>query len=494
MTQVLDDNDNTPTFDRKRYEASVFENSYQDAFVLKVNATDADVGPNGAISYRLSDSAAGMFRIEESTGIIRAVTSLDRESVHQAVFHVYAIDSGDVRRTGTADVIVTIQDTNDERPAFTSASYTFTVSESARIGTIVGNVSASDADGSPYNVVSYLALLTGSASGIFHIDSASGVITLHHQLDRERQERHTFAVVARDSGIPPLSGTASVTVIVSDVNDNAPKFTFPSPHNHTVSVSNDVRPGRPIAEVTSYDADADRNAEVSYKILSGGGNYFIIDPVRGIVIANEDLGHIEQETFVLEIEASNPPGLGFASNVNPQSSSALLVINVNRSLSHAVGQGYGSALGLDYIASLFDMSEEHLVAIATVVLLTVIVVVTLAIAIICIVRGQDRRRKQRRYNCRTTEAMRAATMTSSKSPPTPDGANSGLLVVSCDASGDVSNVKTLPVHDVSTLPRLNYDVMTSMGRGVSGAAITGSRPDVCDCASLNKVSNQGNST
>ena len=59
----------------------------------------------------------------------------------------------------------------------------------------------------------------------FTVDESSGLISTRKELDRESVDLHVFRVVARDSSeFLPLTGTATVTVRVTDVNDNRPVF------------------------------------------------------------------------------------------------------------------------------------------------------------------------------------------------------------------------------------------------------------------------------
>ena len=424
-----------------------------------------------------------MFSIDETSGVISAVKSLNREDVKQSVFQVYATDRGDSPRTGIADVIITIQDVNDERPVFTSLNYAFNVAENALIGSAIGNVSATDNDGFPYNVITFSLTLTGSATGMFAIEPATGLITLQRQLDREQQSHYMFTAVARDSGSPPLSSTTSVAILVGDINDNTPYFEYPSPTNNTISVPNDLRPGKVLLVVRAKDDDLGENAKIRYSIEAGNDkDYFSIDSLHGAIMANVDLGHIEQESFYLQIVAND-------GGTMPLSSSTLLIVNVNQTLTHLTDT---AAVGLDYFTYLFHMSAQNLAIVIALVSVTIVIVIILIVAIVCLIRSQDKR-KQCRYNCRT-EALRAA-MAPNKGPPLDGCGGGGMLVVSCDLN-DVNNVKTLPVYDAATLPRLDYDVednarLRTPTFDVSSLnTVGGRRTDVCygDCGSLNKVS------
>lgn len=56
------------------------------------------------------------------------------------------------------------------------------------------------------------SLLDSRSSGMFAVDSRSGVITTQARLDRERLDVHYFKVIAQDDTFPPRSGTTTLQV------------------------------------------------------------------------------------------------------------------------------------------------------------------------------------------------------------------------------------------------------------------------------------------
>jgi len=99
---------------------------------------------------------------------------------------------------------------------------------------------------------------------------SAGSIALRRSLDRELRRVYHLSVAA-SSHAPAsaaarvtslLPSNASVVVYVTDVNDNAPVFDFPSPSNQTVYIGNHVQPG--IANHTRCDTRA--------AVLQGGRN------------------------------------------------------------------------------------------------------------------------------------------------------------------------------------------------------------------------------
>ena len=76
----------------------------------------------------------------------------------------------------------------------------------------------------------------------------SGVITVKSALDREVQAEFSLTVVAKDSGMPSLSASVVVRVIIGDVNDNAPVF---SQQMFYGSIREDASSGSTVLKVSS---------------------------------------------------------------------------------------------------------------------------------------------------------------------------------------------------------------------------------------------------
>lgn len=95
----------------------------------QVTATDWDAGDNGRVHYSVPGSVASIFHVDQR-GVVSAHESIDRERYDAFRFPVLAVDeAATLRQTGSALVIITIDDVNDERPMFLQPTYLFTVEE-----------------------------------------------------------------------------------------------------------------------------------------------------------------------------------------------------------------------------------------------------------------------------------------------------------------------------------------------------------------------------
>ncbi len=97
---ILDINDNVPTFLDSPYVAYVMEEAQHQLLpstgnsIITVRAHDADSAPFNKIRYMIKEGDKGLFRINDTSGEISVLRSLDRESQSQYEITVVAMDSG----------------------------------------------------------------------------------------------------------------------------------------------------------------------------------------------------------------------------------------------------------------------------------------------------------------------------------------------------------------------------------------------------------------
>lgn len=387
---VIDVNDNTPRCSPEVYESEILENNYNGVVVLQVNCTDADSPPNSVGSYEISDEGRVNFAVSRDTGIVSATSSLDREGAERHRFLVLAIDGGSPPRTGTATVVVTVTDVNDERPLFSQDSYAFEVEENQPQGSFVGAFSARDRDAPPFNDFLFLLVPSGSLSDAFTVNRMSGKITTTRILDREEQEVYHMKAIVSDSHGPAMTSSADVTVIILDTNDHSPKFLFPTPGNNTVQVVGDALEGQTLGRIVAKDEDDRLNGEVTYSIVKGNDQeVFRLDQVTGYLKANVDIETVTNNTFSLVICAMDRAA-------EPSKSFAYLNVLILHGSKRDVFQAFVS----------FDRS--NLVPILVVCGVSAVVISLLLVAIFVVVCQQRTRNKDagRKYNCRT-ETLKA---------------------------------------------------------------------------------------
>uniref|UniRef100_A0A3P9L6I2 Protocadherin 9 n=1 Tax=Oryzias latipes TaxID=8090 RepID=A0A3P9L6I2_ORYLA len=282
--RLEDENDNPPIFTQPVIELAVMENNKRDLFLTTLSATDEDSGKNAEIVYQLGPNAS-FFDLDRKTGVLTASRVFDREDQDRFLFTVTARDNGTPPLQAQAAVIVTVLDENDNNPKFTHNHFQFFVSENLPKYSTVGVITVTDSDAGENAAIS-LSILNDNEN--FILDPFSGVIKSNVSFDREQQSSYTFDVRAIDSGRPPCSSAAKVTINVIDVNDNTPIVIYPPSNNSFKLVPLSSIPGSVVAEVFAVDSDTGMNAELKYTIVSGNNKgLFRIDPVTGNITLEE---------------------------------------------------------------------------------------------------------------------------------------------------------------------------------------------------------------
>ncbi|KAM6322679.1 protocadherin gamma-B5-like [Podargus strigoides] len=280
--EVLDVNDNAPELTMLSVSSPVPEDAPAGTVVALVNVKDPDSGENGEVSCELSGEAP-LSIVASSGGSYKVVTSsaLDREQAAEHRVTVVARDGGSPSLSSRAALVLEVSDVNDNAPVFEEAAYSAYVAENNAAGAAVARVQARDADAGANGRVSYW--LAGGSAGCgagaapyVSVEARSGAVYAQRSFDYEQCREFAVAVRAQDGGAPARSSTATVRVFVLDRNDNAPRVLWPAagagPAEAAAAAPFEVVPrsaeaGYLVAKVVAVDADAGRNAWLSYELV-----------------------------------------------------------------------------------------------------------------------------------------------------------------------------------------------------------------------------------
>uniref|UniRef100_A0A8D2PQA3 Cadherin domain-containing protein n=1 Tax=Zosterops lateralis melanops TaxID=1220523 RepID=A0A8D2PQA3_ZOSLA len=228
---VEDSNDHAPIFYPQFYEvAALAEDVPVGTKVIQVSAVDLDSGLNGRFSFHLQNKSdpGGQFSLA-SDGWLMVAGLLDHETVAQYKLIVIGTDMGQPPLTGSATVLVTLQDVNDNGPEF-EAHYNPVVWENTASPQVVQMNETSTllfakdrdtaANGAPFSfrLLSDSDGLTSFSLQDFH--NGSAMLTALHTFDREVHKAFYLPILITDSGIPPMSSTNTLTVNIGDQNDH----------------------------------------------------------------------------------------------------------------------------------------------------------------------------------------------------------------------------------------------------------------------------------
>ncbi|XP_019361542.1 PREDICTED: protocadherin gamma-C5-like [Gavialis gangeticus] len=159
---------------------------------------------------------------------------------------------------------VEILDLNDNSPRFPTTHRTVRIAESSTLAARFPLDNAQDPDVGTNTVSSY-HLSPNPHFSLTVKNLKDGrlfpELVLERALDREDQSEHQLALTAFDGGNPARSGTAQITVVVLDANDNAPLFDQPV---YKVSLLENTPLETRLIKLNATDPDEGPNGEVQY--------------------------------------------------------------------------------------------------------------------------------------------------------------------------------------------------------------------------------------
>ncbi|KAM8732157.1 uncharacterized protein AB9X84_024317 [Acanthopagrus schlegelii] len=316
---VLDANDNAPLFTKTVYKVTIPENASKGTVITTVSASDADKGSNSRVTYSISNTAAGvrdMFEMNEVNGDLILKSSLDYEKARFFQIHVQASDEGGL--TDSCKITVEVIDINDNKPVINIMSQTNVILEDSKSATVVTMVNVQDLDsGDNGNVQCAINenipfTLKPTSSNFFNLITDS-------DLDRERASEYNISVTCTDEGVPSLSSSVTLTLQISDVNDNAPVFERSSYEAYIVENNT---PGLSIFTVRARDADWNQNARVSYILEDSSVNgvpvssYVSVSADSGVIHAVRSFDYEQIKDFNFRVKAQDGGSPPLSSNVS----------------------------------------------------------------------------------------------------------------------------------------------------------------------------------
>ncbi|XP_006777008.1 PREDICTED: protocadherin beta-10 [Myotis davidii] len=282
---ILDVNDNAPQFSQAIYQTQAPENSPVGSIIATVSAVDVDSGVYADIAYSFFDASEDIrstFQINPFSGEIVLRVLLDYELVKSYKINIQAVDGGGLSARCT--VLVEVLDTNDNPPELIMSSLSTHVPEnSPEMILAVFRIKDRDSGENGKMVCSIqenLPFLLKPSVENFYILMTEGA------LDRESQAEYNVTITVTDLGTPRLETQHNITLLVSDVNDNAPAFTQTA---YTLFLRENNSPALHIGSVSATDSDAGANAQLTYSLLPPHDPRL---PLASLVSINADNGHL----------------------------------------------------------------------------------------------------------------------------------------------------------------------------------------------------------
>ncbi|XP_047441099.1 protocadherin gamma-A12-like isoform X20 [Mugil cephalus] len=317
---ITDINDNPPVIYLKSLTNPIPENVSPGTEVGIINVQDRDSEKNRQVRCSIQQNVP--FKLVPSIkNYYSLVTTgqLDRELLSEYNITITATDEGSPPLSSSKTVELSVADINDNPPVFEERSYSAYVSENNKPGSTLCSVTARDPDWRQNGTVIY-SLLTGEVNGApvssyVSVNGDTGVIHAVRSFDYEQFRSFKVNVMARDNGSPPLSSNVTVSVFISDVNDNSPQILYPAPEGNsfmTELVPKAAHGGSLVSKVIAVDADSGQNAWLSYHIVkSTDPGLFTIGLHSGEIRTQRDISESDsmKQNLIVSVKDNGQPSL-----------------------------------------------------------------------------------------------------------------------------------------------------------------------------------------
>ncbi|XP_043445633.1 protocadherin beta-11 [Prionailurus bengalensis] len=270
----------------------------------------------------VSNDNRNRLQLDKNTGDLLLSESLDREelcgSTEPCVLHFQVLMKNPLQ---FLRIELQVTDINDHSPIFLEKEMLLEIPENSPVGAVFLLESAKDLDVGINALKNYII----SPNSHFHIKMRVNPdnrkypeLVLDKALDYEEQSELSFILTALDGGSPPRSGTATVRVVVVDINDNSPEFEQPF---YEVKIPENSILGSLIVSVSAWDLDSGKNGEISYSFSHASEDIrktFEINQKSGEVSLTASMDFETIESYSVIIQATDGGGLFGKSTVRIQ--------------------------------------------------------------------------------------------------------------------------------------------------------------------------------
>ncbi|XP_044136944.1 protocadherin gamma-B1-like isoform X3 [Bufo gargarizans] len=317
---VTDANDNFPIFTQSVYKVSVNENAQINSTIITVNSTDKDEGIYGKITYSFSKTLAnvhytGTFNIHSVTGEIKINDKLDFEQTKNFELSVQGKDGGGL--ISHCKVLIEVIDKNDNVPEISFSSLSSPIPEDSAVGTMIALIEVHDKDSGKNGEVECRLLEDAPFNLVLSSDNYYRIVTTS-SMDREKVSTYNITVLAIDRGYPALSSRRTITLEISDVNDNSPLFIRSF---YVAYVPENNLPGSSIYNIKASDLDTGENAKIFYSISTSNTedlpatSYLSINVETGVIYAQRSFDYEQHKEFHIQINSRDNGSPSLSSNV-----------------------------------------------------------------------------------------------------------------------------------------------------------------------------------
>ncbi|XP_044882173.1 protocadherin alpha-8-like isoform X10 [Mauremys mutica] len=320
--EIQDINDNAPAFSANDLKIFIAESRLPGFRFPLEGASDADIGTNSLLTYKLSPNEHFTLDLQTKNDQITSADMvlkkpLDREEASLHHLLLTATDGGKPELTGTVQLVITVLDANDNAPVFNKSVYEIKLLENTANGVLVMTLNATDLDEGTNKDISYsfISHVPPNGRDLFSINSNTGEIRVKGEIDFEVHNVYEIRVEAKDKGNLPLAGHCKILIDVIDVNDNAPELAVTS---LSLPVPEDAPPGTVVALISVSDRDSGDNGKVTcsippnlpFRLVSTFKNY------HSLVLAEAvDRERVSEYKLVVTARDEGAPSLSASSSI-----------------------------------------------------------------------------------------------------------------------------------------------------------------------------------
>ncbi|XP_048884468.1 protocadherin gamma-A11-like isoform X13 [Brienomyrus brachyistius] len=297
IIDIIDVNDNVPVITLMSFSNLVPEDCALGTVIAILKIKDIDSGKNGKVKCFINLDLP--FKITNpSSDFYSLVTDqvLDREKVSEYTITITAVDEGSPSYSSNKTLTLQLSDVNDHAPVFERKTYTVNVQENNAVGASIFTIKASDADTGNNAYLSYFLVDTEIhgilTSSYISVNAENGALHAMRSFDYEQIKELQIHIKAQDGGSPPLSSNATITIVITDQNDNAPQVLYPAQTGGSLvaeMVPRSAEVGYLVTKVVAVDVDSGQNAWLSYKLLKAADR-----PLFEVGLQNGEIRTIRQ--------------------------------------------------------------------------------------------------------------------------------------------------------------------------------------------------------
>ena len=361
---------NFPTASEKNI-IEIFESAKAGTFIAYVKVTDNDEGQNGDVTCHIHHDKFQLQNLGTKKYEVTLKKPLDREKEEHHDVVISCQDKGSPPLHSNNKFSIQVMDINDVEPQFTKDMFKFLIDENQNSRITVGYINATDPDLGAGGKLTY-SLITNNKRFLPFKISTNGLLSAIMSLDHEFQDTYEFQVFVKDNGTPSLNNTVNVIVEVTDKNDNAPYFTFPSVKPYNMDVTYYPHHTKNITQIKAADSDSQENAFLKYEIIRGNDKQmFSMNQYTGLLGFNRQLSPENAGSYQLDIVVKDS-----GSPVLSATTTLFLTLTISNKTSQMLN-----------VVELESEEKVHLnlVIIITVIAVTIAVFITASLSI-CIIR------------------------------------------------------------------------------------------------------------